>query len=197
MMHKALQELLDTPFDQIQRPRDFLWVGRRPLSKPVGQPYMIYQTADDVRSAGLAKWAHPHCRCGAPFGLFMNVQTNGVHNYKLRCMACGWGIGGAIAYDSLPIEVREAIPGISRPTPDRACARCGEWRLGVEWHHWAPRQFFADADAWPQSWLCLPCHREWHRTMRTQRKVSDKELRAYDQRPGLSWSDADAQPHRS
>ena len=44
-----------------------------------------------------------------------------------------------------------------------ACERCGA--VESELHHWAPRALFADAEDWPKSWLCPPCHRLWHRTM--------------------------------
>jgi hypothetical protein len=47
------------------------------------------------------------------------------------------------------------------------CARCGS-EDGTEEHHWAPRAIFgfAEADRWPTSWLCPPCHRTWHNEMR-------------------------------
>jgi len=40
------------------------------------------------------------------------------------------------------------------------CARCGI-REG-ELHHWAPKSVFEDADDWPQDYLCVECHKEWH-----------------------------------
>jgi hypothetical protein len=43
------------------------------------------------------------------------------------------------------------------------CARCHEWRPLHE-HHWAQRRYWLDACAdWPSSWLCVPCHEEFHR----------------------------------
>ena len=44
----------------------------------------------------------------------------------------------------------------------KPCARCGV--VGpTESHHWAPRHLFgADADSWPMSDLCGPCHKRWH-----------------------------------
>ena len=46
----------------------------------------------------------------------------------------------------------------------KECAHCGKFGP-VECHHWAPRHLFADADQWPQSYLCGPCHKLWHATM--------------------------------
>lgn len=56
--------------------------------------------------------------------------------------------------------------GVGRPTPPTAlqCQRC-ESTEQVERHHWAPRQFFADADKWGTAPLCRKCHREWHKVM--------------------------------
>jgi hypothetical protein len=41
------------------------------------------------------------------------------------------------------------------------CERCG--KQGAELHHWSPRKIFgAEAEEWPQSFLCQKCHLEWH-----------------------------------
>lgn len=45
-----------------------------------------------------------------------------------------------------------------------ACERCGSYSR-VEWHHWAPRYLFDDADSWPTAYLCRECHRRWHSTV--------------------------------
>jgi len=144
---------------------------------------MIYQTIDCVRAAGLGKWAHLRCQCEASFELVTRMQSNGIRLYRLKCTKCKQGIGGAIAHGSLPMEVRnQAIPcgqHLFGPHPSQKCDRCGEWKFGVERHHWAPRNFFADACEWPTSLLCTSCHRKWHKVMREQRRVSDEEQSAY------------------
>jgi hypothetical protein len=33
---------------------------------------------------------------------------------------------------------------------------------GVEFHHFAPRHLFEDADKWPTAYLCREHHRIWH-----------------------------------
>ncbi len=45
------------------------------------------------------------------------------------------------------------------------CAHCGTGE-GTEYHHWAPRAIFNDANSWPGSYLCPGCHRAWHAAMR-------------------------------
>jgi hypothetical protein len=51
-----------------------------------------------------------------------------------------------------------ATPEVLRHKP---CAKCGA--VGpTECHHWAPRHLFVDADDWPMSDLCGPCHKRWH-----------------------------------
>ena len=44
------------------------------------------------------------------------------------------------------------------------CERCGT-TAELHLHHWAPSAAFEDADEWPVSWLCRPCHVRWHRIM--------------------------------
>lgn len=50
------------------------------------------------------------------------------------------------------------------------CAVCGE--QGVEHHHWAPQEFFADADLWPMEWLCKKHHDLWHEIMKAQVRIT-------------------------
>jgi hypothetical protein len=47
------------------------------------------------------------------------------------------------------------------------CAIEGCPQVGVEGHHWAPKEIFGDeSNQWPQSLLCDRHHKEWHRRMR-------------------------------
>lgn len=36
------------------------------------------------------------------------------------------------------------------------CRKC-------EFHHYAPRHLFDDADTWATGYLCVKCHQEWHK----------------------------------
>lgn len=40
------------------------------------------------------------------------------------------------------------------------CIVCG--KQGAEYHHWAPRHLFEDAEQWPGDYLCPEHHKEWH-----------------------------------
>jgi hypothetical protein len=51
-----------------------------------------------------------------------------------------------------------------------ACERCGA-REQTHRHHWAPREYFADANSWPTSYLCNACHRLWHETMNKRIRI--------------------------
>ncbi len=68
--------------------------------------------------------------------------------------------------DFFPYEVVKMREYSDVATPEalghKPCTRCGT--VGpVESHHWAPRHLFgADADSWPMSDLCGPCHKRWH-----------------------------------
>jgi len=52
------------------------------------------------------------------------------------------------------------------------CELCGT--APAQLHHWAPRALFGylEADQWPQSWLCQPCHSYWHRVVTPGLKVA-------------------------
>jgi len=138
---------------------------------------MIFLTIEDARQAGLGKWLPCSC-CAVPFELVKRVQRNGVDAWLLRCTQCRQS-GGSIAYDKLPPAAQNMTAKEVRPNPSQPCERCGEWRNGVEWHHWAPSEFFADCSDWPTSYLCRACHALWHKKMREQKKVTDEEHKEY------------------
>jgi len=144
---------------------------------------MIYPTVEDAQKAGLGKWAS-RCRrrCVAPLELFVRVQRNGVKLWNLRCCACKGVLGGAIAYDNIPVQVRTIGPEEVRADPGRGCIRCGEWRNGVELHHWAPMEFFSDANDWPQDYLCRECHHKWHKIMRKQQRLKAEPMTPEEER---------------
>lgn len=90
------------------------------------------------------------------------IKANGVAFAKSRCARCGV-TGGSLPRGS---DILDYCLQDNRNRND-ACARCGS-RDGVELHHWAPKSQFGgwqEADKWPVSWLCPPCHRTWHQTM--------------------------------
>lgn len=85
----------------------------------------------------------------------LSVTSNGTRLASLRCVACGLQMANKGARD-------EILPVWCAAVVGAPCERCGG-TAGTELHHWAPRHLFEDADDWPMSYLCPPCHREWHK----------------------------------
>ena len=80
-----------------------------------------------------------------PHSLFTSEQIETMPIFRdNRCSACG-GNGCELC--------------VSTP-----CVRCRSY-TAIEYHHWAPRHLFGDADEWPGSLLCRDCHRLWHATV--------------------------------
>jgi hypothetical protein len=95
------------------------------------------------------------------------IARNGVTHVKRYCTNCNRILTGSI---KTPAHERDRLPlirdnrEIYGATPPAPCDRCGT--LGpVETHHWAPWALFDDANDWPTSELCPPCHRLWHRVV--------------------------------
>lgn len=84
---------------------------------------------------------------------------NGITHYKAFCLECG-GKGSPLSASEVAGLDDDSIPVISDHTI-LPCERCGSTK-GSEVHHWAPRHLFSNAHDWPTSYLCRPCHVEWH-----------------------------------
>jgi hypothetical protein len=105
------------------------------------------------------------CSCTSDALEIVRIKCqNGRDQYRLLCPDCR-RTPSALSKSLLTDEQREQAR-LLRDHTDRKeihpCERCGSID-DVEVHHWAPRSIFDDADDWPTSWLCRPCHREWHR----------------------------------
>lgn len=87
------------------------------------------------------------------------VRGNGTAAGCRYCFTCGsldaLPRGSTILNVCIRSHVESAHP----------CERCGSIE-GTEYQHWAPQAIFKDADRWPTSWLCRPCHTLWHKAMR-------------------------------
>ena len=81
--------------------------------------------------------------------------------YPYVCRACKQGRG---PFEKAEIAVALRPQGGFLLWQDRSgevqCVVCGS--NGAQLHHWAPRHLFQDADQWPMSPLCVPCHTRWH-----------------------------------
>ena len=47
------------------------------------------------------------------------------------------------------------------------CVVEGCQNVGSEWHHFAPKHLFEDAEKWPKEYLCQSHHKEWHEKTNT------------------------------
>ena len=109
-----------------------------------------------------------YCKTNTRHDLSRSIKSNGTEQVGWFCKACRhWGTaktgGNWIRHALLTehgVDIRTLpIVNAAELSP---CERCGS--PGVELHHWAPRHIFGEneADRWPTSYLCIPCHTEWH-----------------------------------
>lgn len=115
-------------------------------------------------------WTCSRCRhaCSHPALIHGYIYRNDASLMAWsRCFACGRMVKGlprgSTIYD---LCLRD-----NRHKWGDPCERCGSTD-GSQLHHWAPQAIFADANDWPQSWLCHACHRTWHNAMRAAGGVS-------------------------
>lgn len=85
-----------------------------------------------------------------------------------RCEVCRRAPKGKPFISKAGIENIEALPIWSDETETApACQYDGCTNKGVEYHHFAPRHLFEDADYWPTGWLCKYHHDLWHKRTQT------------------------------
>ncbi len=88
------------------------------------------------------------------------IKRNGSMQVRVRCVRCN-----REPYQSAPRRGTEYADVLLADMRDSSvCERCGSLD-GVEYHHYAPRNVFPDADKWATGYLCVTCHHEWHRAM--------------------------------
>lgn len=92
----------------------------------------------------------------------VRLARSGQRNYYLRCRVCHANFPQKHAV--VPQWVREREPDKDGSDREHPCERCDSHL--TEYHHFAPRAIFADADMWPGAWLCKRCHALWHSAMR-------------------------------
>ena len=113
-----------------------------------------------------------NCKSKTKAILHAHFRANGAKGYMWLCSRCnrrdpfgqGLFVSNSIVEERLTPQEIELLPVIIEAFFNR-CAKCGS--RGGENHHWAPKEIFGDAEAerWPQDWLCTPCHIEWHKMM--------------------------------
>lgn len=105
-----------------------------------------------------------HCGIETVWRLARTIMKNGASLIFWQCLECEKRAEKARNIPHEEIHKRkisfQSIPVIGDYRDGEICARCG--RKNVEYHHWAPKHLFKDANAWPGDYLCPDCHREWH-----------------------------------
>ena len=105
-------------------------------------------------------------RCGLSAHLARASAGNGATQVFWWCARCQRYAAGSAYFvsqsylKSIGIDIA-ALPIVTRSSePQPHCERCGS--LGAEYHHWAPKHLFEDAELWPGSYLCVEGHHKWH-----------------------------------
>jgi len=96
------------------------------------------------------------------------IFHNGSQNIVYVCDECGRHMDQRQIYwpKSILAGDIENLPILADARGDECCAVTGCVGKDVEWHHWAPKEFWgADADYWPKVYLCRYHHRLWHDVM--------------------------------
>lgn len=92
--------------------------------------------------------------------LFVQINSDGSQSVYTGCGTCEKRLSPGSLPASTP-GADHAKVAVDLTTVNPPCVVCGGW--GTQLHHWAPRGIFGDeADCWPTSYLCRPCHKLWH-----------------------------------
>lgn len=116
----------------------------------------LWRTATPV----LVAPEHLECECDNPHLVLAMQVGGGQHQIRAYCPARR--LVGERSYGRHivgNVMVGRDVPELVNPEL-KSCERCGSY--AAELHHWAPVSMFDDAHLWPTSWLCRPCHMEWH-----------------------------------
>ena len=109
--------------------------------------------------------------------LVKRITVSGAEFYGRWCLVCKWwGNPGAwISKESL-VHYGFDLENIRVAVMDsgQRCRHCGI--RGSEEHHWAPKALFRsdEAEKWPKDYLCVPCHKIWHKTINENILIADK-----------------------
>lgn len=157
------------PFEDILRRKGFLPDTGTPL-----QSKAKWSTVHSSRGVEiLCKQPHSgkldgkwHYSPGSKLGLL--IQGNGVETYYLYCPVCGQKTGHIPKTMSAKLLAGGHLPErvhVNTPIDYPPCSYRGCQQPGKDWHHFAPRNTFIDADNWPVMPLCQDHHRTWHQEM--------------------------------
>ena len=106
------------------------------------------------------------CKAERNARLVRNITQSGISQVYWLCRFCDEPITSPIIYikhdlvKAAGIDT-DALPIINNYSGTELCSVCHN--PFAEYHHWAPRYLFDDADNWPGSYLCKKCHAKWHK----------------------------------
>ena len=103
-----------------------------------------------------------HCKEDRLVTYGVVIISSGAKAVRARCQVCGKPpTKNDPSYAQKDRKVTElSVFSAELFEKSEPCSVCGQ--LGTEWHHFAPRHLFEDADRWPTAYLCRAHHREWH-----------------------------------
>ena len=133
---------------------------------------------------GFCPFPESHTRCAsdgwavgtAQEDTVVVIQANGVRAIKRACRWCR-NVSSAVplAFALEHFDPLGPVVVVARPGED-VCVHEECQSTEVEWHHFAPRNTFDDADNWPVLPLCRDHHIEWHRRMDGYRWRNVREI---------------------
>jgi hypothetical protein len=101
-----------------------------------------------------------------PSDIAWRETRNAKKAYRFACRLCG-AVSQNLAYElaaelvAHPLRTLFAEDEAAAPVGIR-CEVAGCTERGWEDQHWAPLEYFADADRWPRGALSSKCHHDWH-----------------------------------
>lgn len=102
-------------------------------------------------------------RCKTECVIYKQVNRNGAKVVVERCPVCGRNPNTGKPFLTVKDYDWESLPLLQDLTPDApVCEYLGCQNKGTEYHHFAPRHLFDDADSWTTGYLCKEHHRIWH-----------------------------------
>lgn len=121
-------------------------------------------------------------RCDIEGKLYQQINTSAAVVVVERCPICRANTVPGKPF--LPKEKYnwQALPIFADYSQEaHPCDYKGCTNRGTEYHHYAPRHLFPDADNWQTGWLCAEHHQRWHQMTETGaywkgRKLNERKV---------------------
>jgi hypothetical protein len=108
----------------------------------------------------------PYCKIEGV--MYRMILSSGAIVVTQRCPKCGISTGEKLFFPKKDIPDIDKLPLYADNTiHSEPCAVKDCKNKGTEYHHWAPRHLFENADDWPFSYLCREHHILWHKMTKT------------------------------